>query len=334
MASIRKRGTRWQAQIRRNGHKAVIRSFAQKSDAVTWARQQEVSIDRGEYWAAPDRDQQQNLDDILRRYLLEVTPQKKGASSEAYRIKRLLKTDLSQLPLAKLSGSVIAAYRDKRLKEIAPASVRRELTILRHCIEKARREWGARLSDNPVAEIDMPKGDLPRVRRVTSEDMAKLFVGLKTTQNPNVSRIILFAAATGMRKSEILAVRWAHIAPDQRTLLIPDSKNGHPRTIPLSPAAISALPQKPPSQPAGDLVFPISSNALRLSWERLKQRSRIEDLRFHDLRHEAISRFFEMGLTIPEVSLISGHKDPRMLFRYTHLKANDVAEKLHNYMDL
>ena len=73
----------------------------------------------------------------------------------------------------------------------------------------------------------------------------------------------------------------------------------------------------------------MSANAVRLAWERLKNKANIKDLHFHDLRHEAISRFFEKGLSIPEVALISGHKDVRMLFRYTHLKAEDVLNKLN-----
>ncbi|MBU0799368.1 MAG: tyrosine-type recombinase/integrase [Alphaproteobacteria bacterium] len=75
-------------------------------------------------------------------------------------------------------------------------------------------------------------------------------------------------------------------------------------------------------------VFPLSDNATKLAWQRLAKRAKIENLRFHDLRHEAISRFFERGLSLPEVALISGHRDFRMLFRYTHLKAEDVAAKL------
>jgi integrase len=80
--------------------------------------------------------------------------------------------------------------------------------------------------------------------------------------------------------------------------------------------------------PSCEHVFPISANAVRLAWERVRQRARIKDLRFHDLRHEAISRFFEIGLSVPEVALISGHKDARMLFRYTQLRAENVAQKL------
>ena len=79
---------------------------------------------------------------------------------------------------------------------------------------------------------------------------------------------------------------------------------------------------------SANLPYVMSANAVRLAWDRLKKKGNIKDLHFHDLRHEAISRFFEKGLSIPEVALISGHKDVRMLFRYTHLKAEDILRKL------
>ena len=104
-------------------------------------------------------------------------------------------------------------------------------------------------------------------------------------------------------------------------MLIPQTKNGHPRTIPLTKRALYILNNT-------ELPFPYTANALKLAWNRLKKKGNIEDLHFHDLRHEAISRFFEKGLSIPEVALISGHKDVRMLFRYTHLKAEDILRKL------
>ena len=79
---------------------------------------------------------------------------------------------------------------------------------------------------------------------------------------------------------------------------------------------------------SANLPYAMSANAVRLAWDKLKKKGNIKDLHFHDLRHEAISRFFERGLSIPEVSLISGHQDVRMLFRYTHLKAKDILRKL------
>ena len=131
--------------------------------------------------------------------------------------------------------------------------------------------------------------------------------------------IIELAIETGMRRGELLNIKTEHIIG--RTLLISQTKNGYPRTIPLTNRALKILE-------SSDLPFAYSPNALRLAWERLKRNGNIIDLHFHDLRHEAISRFFEKGLSIPEVALISGHKDVRMLFRYTHLKATDLLMKL------
>ena len=134
-----------------------------------------------------------------------------------------------------------------------------------------------------------------------------------------------FALATAMRRGEILNMRWEHFVDGGRSLLIPKTKNGHARTIPLSPEAIKVLDCRD-AQTA--VVFPILANAFRLAWQRIKQRAGVEELRFHDLRHEAISRFFEMGLSVPEVALISGHRDPRMLFRYNHPMREQISRKL------
>ena len=124
---------------------------------------------------------------------------------------------------------------------------------------------------------------------------------------------------------------------ESKTALLPLTKNGEKRIVPLSPAALQVLHQRLETSQSSSLatsnllsgcVFPLSPNALRLAWDRMKVRAKIKNLRFHDLRHEAISRFFELGLSVPEVALISGHKDARMLFRYTHLRAEDVASKI------
>jgi len=110
-----------------------------------------------------------------------------------------------------------------------------------------------------------------------------------------------------------------------RYVRIPDSKNGHPRQVILTHKAIEVLRGLPPN--AGR-VFPMSPNALRLAWERIRRRAGCPDLHFHDLRHEAISRFFEMGLTTPEVASISGHRDIRMLMRYAHPMRQRIIEQM------
>jgi integrase len=134
-----------------------------------------------------------------------------------------------------------------------------------------------------------------------------------------------------MRRGEILSTAWKDLDLEKRIVRLEKTKNGYRREVPLTTEAIrifSELHEKAHIATKTDRIFSISANAVRLSWERLRRRAGIEDLHFHDLRHEAISRFFEMGLSIPEVALISGHKDHRMLLRYTHLRATDLAGKL------
>jgi integrase len=135
--------------------------------------------------------------------------------------------------------------------------------------------------------------------------------------------LITLAIETGMRRGELRSIRWKDVDQTARTIRILKTKNGHPRTIPLTPKAIEILASL---ERKDERVFPVTPNAVRLAWERLRKRAGLEDLRLHDLRHEAVSRFFEYGLTVPEVALISGHHDPRMLSRYTHLRPEKVAK--------
>ena len=132
-----------------------------------------------------------------------------------------------------------------------------------------------------------------------------------------------------MRRGEMLNMRWRDLSVATRTLRIPITKNGHPRTIPLSSGALATLRTLSDGGASGDeRILPITQDAAKMAWKRVVKQAGLADLRFHDLRHEAISRFFEKGLSVPEVALISGHRDPRMLFRYTHPRAEDIAAKL------
>lgn len=147
-------------------------------------------------------------------------------------------------------------------------------------------------------------------------------------RNKLVAPIIAFAVETGMRRGEILAIRWEHIDEAEYCLLIPETKNGRSRTIPLSPKALKILRAQTSKE---DRVFPISANALQLAWQRIRSRAGSDDLHFHDLHHEALSRLFEKGLTTAEVRLISGHRDARMLFRYVRAERRTIAAKLRSF---
>ena len=129
-----------------------------------------------------------------------------------------------------------------------------------------------------------------------------------------------------MRRGELLGLERQHLKVNNRTVYLPMTKNGDSRTVPLSTRAIATLNDLPVH--ISGKVFPLSETALRGLWGRASRRAGIKGLHFHDLRHEGTSRLFEKGLNIMEVSAITGHKDLKMLKRYTHLKAEDLALKL------
>ncbi len=327
MATFRRRGTKWQAQIRLQGHASMSRTFTTKRDAEIWARQIEASIERGDLPGSQAELKTVTLLQMLERYEATVTPLKKGEASERYRLRALQNHPIARLSLNKLTPAMVTIYRDDRLRSVSASSVRRELAILQHCLEVARNEWGVALQQNPVSKIGKPAQGRARERRVTVEELERLRVALAKCRNGLLSNIIQFAIHTGMRRGEILSIRWSDINFDANTAHLADTKNGEARTVPLSSLALAALPATD-NRATDERVFPLSPNAVRLAWERLKRRAGVNDLHFHDLRHEAISRFFELGLSIPEVALISGHRDFKMLFRYTHLRPADVAKKL------
>lgn len=324
MATIRKRGSSWQTQVRREGYPSLSKTFASKADAAAWARDQERSIDRAELPTTARELKGVTVGDLLRRYKETVTPTKRGAGPEQYRIKTLLSHSFAQVALNKLSPATIARYRDDRLKLVQSGTVRRELAIVQHCFEVAKKEWGLPITTNPVQQITVPEAQKPRERRLEDNE-SNILASAASASAWYLQPLISLAIETGMRRGELLSIRWKDVDLSGPTIRILKTKNGHPRTIPLTPKAVEILSLL---ERKDDRVFPVTPNAVRLAWERLRKRAGLEDLRLHDLRHEAVSRFFEYGLTVPEVALISGHRDPRMLSRYTDLRPEKVAEKL------
>lgn len=325
MASIRKRSSSWQVQVRRDGFPPLSKTFSSKADAVAWAREKERAIDLAEIPTTLRDLKGITVGDLLLRYEQSVTPAKRGANVEQYRLRTLRSHSIASIALSKLSPAFIASYRDDRLMVVQSGTVRRELAILQHCFEVARREWGLALGNNPVKQITLPDCAKPRERRLEDGEADSIFGALSRSSPWYLKPLIVLAIETGMRRGELISILWKDVDLNARTVRVTKTKNGHPRTVPLSPTAIGTLDSLLRNHAR---VFPVSSNAVRLAWERLRKQAEVADLRLHDLRHEAVSRFFELGLSTPEVALISGHRDPRMLTRYTHLRPETVAAKL------
>jgi integrase len=326
MATVTKRGGRWFAQVRRQGHQHLHRTFSTKGEALRWAREQEAQMDGRAAvpeWRALKRT---TLRCVVQRYLAEVTPKKRSQETERLRLGKLMRHPICDLPLDKLTPAALAAYRDHRLVSVKPGTVRRELSLIHHALDVSGREWGLRLPTNPVSLVRQPLLNNARDRRLERGDAERLANALAECRNPLINAAVWLAIETGLRRAELLGLEWRYINTEQRTAYIPWSKTGRSRTIPLTGAALKILDDLEGSSTGR--VFPMTANALRLSWQRVRNRAGLKELRFHDLRHEALSRFAEMGLNLPELAVISGHRDARMLLRYTHVQPSALALKL------
>src|SRR5262249_47299246 len=294
--------SRWQVQVRRQGHQ-LSRTFRLRTDAESWARQVEADLDRGGLPADSRTLRSHTLADLLRRYVAEVVPRKRSANREVYMLRVILRHAIARVSLHLLTTTEIARYCNDRLALVKSDTVRRELAIVRHCIEVARKEWGFVLPSNPFQQVRMPRAGNPRERRAYPGELEKLLKACEASRCRWLPAVIQMAVETGMRRGELLAMRWDDVDLEARTVLLRNTKNGLPRTVPLSPRALNVIKDMPR---CGPTVFTMSANALRLAWERLRRRAGVLELRFHDLRHEAVSRLFEKGLNVPEVAMISG----------------------------
>ena len=324
MASIRKFRGKFNVQIRRQGYPSISRTFANLTTAKRWASATEADMERNLHVVIPDNT---TVGELLGRYEEEISPTHKSHQVEKYRL-QTLKEHLGDKRVSTFSPALLCKYRDTRLKAVSPASLKRELTILSSVLSIAIKEWGIGIQQNPVSMVSLPKIARGRDRRLESGEEEKLL-----SASGELKRLIILALETGMRRGEILNIKKSHIDFARQTLLIPLTKTDTPRTIPLSSKAIAVLrEQLRGSEKVISIgvttLFSYTARGLSGAFLRLSRRHKIENLHFHDLRHEATSRFFEKGLNPVEVATITGHKDTRMLMRYTHLRAEDLVKRL------
>jgi integrase/predicted RNase H-like HicB family nuclease len=274
------------------------------------------------------------LKTALARYQKSISILKKGYEQEKYRISQVSNSPLGTMNLRSIDSHHIATYRDQRLqqlnkktgKAISPSTVRLEMSLLSNFFDIARIVWGVR-KDNPVKNVRKPKPAPGRTRRLTPREERKIMRYCYDYKNQELIAIIELALETAMRQGEILGLQWQNIDFFKRVAHLPDTKNGTSRDVPLSVKAKNTLLGLE-NRMQGN-AFKLTSRGLKSAWRQMMLKLEIEDLRFHDLRHEAVSRLFELStLDMMEVAAISGHKSLSMLKRYTHLKAQTLVKKL------
>lgn len=271
------------------------------------------------------------------QYRARVSILKKGYAQEVYRIEQICRSFLGEKITRDITSVDIATYRDQRLlainprtkRTLAPSTVRLEMSLLSNYFDIGRIEWGI-CDTNPVANVKKPKAPPGRDRRLTAREERLILRYCHAHSNPDLYSIVVIALETAMRQGEILNLRWEHLTLKSRIAHLPETKNGTKRDVPLSIKARDALIRigvKPKGR-----VFGYTSHGLKTTWRVMLLKLTINDLHFHDLRHEAISRLFELNsLDMMEVAAISGHKSLSMLKRYTHLKAARLVKKLEGH---
>lgn len=321
MATFRKLPSgKWQAQIARNGIRKSS-SFATKREAQDWAARQEYLVTNAEL-----PQTKLTLKDAFDRYAREESPKRRGERWEVVRLERLSSDKIADKRLADLEPADFAEWRDRRAKEVAPATVRREMTLMSSVLTTARREWGL-ISHNPISDIRKPASPPPRDRRVSTDEIDKLIKAGGTDLTKAQARAVhafRFAVETAMRAGEIVGLTDKAVDRNTRVATLPRTKNGTARKVPLSTAALGLLDELPETD--GPL-FDLSSQQIDAMFRKARDKSEIEDLRFHDSRHEAITRLAKK-VDVLSLARMVGHKDVKMLMIYYNETAEELAQRL------
>lgn len=341
MATIRKRSGNWTVSIRKKGYDPLYGTFDTKAEAEAWAAEIESSMRKRSFIDTSAADQN-TLRDILERYSKEISTTKKGVVQEQSKIKMICKHDIVDKTLSTLTSSDVAGYRDDRLKgygevkKVGEKTTREELNLINHALKIANAEWHITLPrGNPAADVRKPSGSKgKRDRRLKLNknkkrcEYSRLILSAKKIDNKIESAIIL-AIETAMRRTELATLTWSNVNLRKRIAYLDETKNGDSRDVPLSTTAVNLLKElKKQNKDLDQTVLAMSPDFITHTFIKVCKDANIVDFHWHDLRHEATSRLFELGLNEMEVSTITGHKTLQMLKRYTHLKASDLVKKL------
>lgn len=384
MANFTQRANgKWQAKIRRKGWPDQSKAFQTLEAAQQWARATEREMDIGAFINRNDAEKT-TFADASARYIKDVLPSKRSGDRDVYKIKRLVER-FGPFSLASISSAMLSAYRDERLKAVAPQTVVHELNMISRIFTACVMDWDIALPQGiPTTTVRKPPVHNDRDRRLEPVEWELLSASLTNCASPFPLAAAEFAIETAARQSEIVSLVWQEVDLQRQTARLRGvnggkTKNGDAyRDIPLSSRAVAILSRLP--RAIKGKVFPTSQNALKLSWQRSVDRARqsyiheklqialsesgfdeksiaaeiraliyhkkapapkvlqllarikasdntLDDLHFHDLRHEATTRLAEK-LQLHELMKVTGHKSSAMLARYYHPKASDLALKL------
>lgn len=328
-------------------------SFNTRAEAKRWGLQREAAIRLGHPLVAPPptppkpatQSQQTNpkliqtensrtLRDVLQRYRRDVSTTKLSRRWEEIKLNKFCTYPLADKTLEELGPEHLAAWRDQRLKEVSSSTVRRELTLIGHALEIARKEWRW-IEANPSKDCRKPADNKHRVQKISDSDVDKLLQALKyvrgtvpANKQQEVGLALLLALETACRGGELLSLVRDHIHLEHCYFHLPTSKNGESRDVPLSPVAIQLVQLMLQKPVRGDgKLFSVNVAIKDALFRRAKNKAGLKHINFHDSRRTATTRLSETFNPL-ELSRITGHKNLGQLLTYYQKSASELAKKM------
>lgn len=319
MASIKRHGDKWRAQVFKGGVRRSKVHSTQKA-ARAWAAREEMLLDQRAGLSG-------NLpfSDVLDRYESEVSIHKTSYEWEARRIAWLKRQEFASKAIADLTPEDFATWRDARMGNVGAATISRDMNLISAVLHRARREWRM-IDKSPLSDVTRPKQPEARDRRPTEAEMqAMRFVagGDLTKISGRVYLAFEFACETAMRAGEIAMLSCDNLSYDKRVAHLPVTKNGSARDVPLSSKAVAMLQ----SLPDQELLFNVTAEQISSNFAKIRKKANVSGLTFHDSRREGTSRLAKK-LHVLELAKVTGHKDIKMLMVYFEETAEQLARKL------
>jgi integrase len=336
MASIQKRNGSYRARIKRVGQTTLSKTFDSRLEAQRWAKftQAQLTLSLHEETKSPSGDGV-SFEEAAQSYIKNHSIHKKIVRCETSRLNILIKR-WNGLTVAQVDKKAVLVLRDELLKKgRSGETVNHYFNTISKLFQMLNDEWDLEIP-NPIKGIKRMPPSQGRTKRVNTELESLLLSGCEQLSLPLLRSIIEFAIQTGMRRGELMGLTWTDIDLPNRKAYLHQTKNGEPRQVPLTSQAIGILEALTKDE---EKVFPMGMDALRSQFGRLKEHIKgqwngvgtnpFDDLRFHDLRHEALSRLSDLGLNVIELSHISGHRTLGMLKRYTHPSHEAILNKIN-----
>lgn len=321
----------YRVRIRMKGGQCFDRSFRSKTLAKKWKRDMESAIEHDRY-EFTNPATKHTLADLINLYIERVLPGKLRNAKNVLRHLTWWKEELGHLLLAQVRPSIIAEKREELLagfvrsgKLRSPTTVVRYLSSLSHVFSKAVKEWEW-MRENPIFKIEKPKQAQGRKRVLTEEEQQRLLQACQESGSKDLFLIVALALGTGMRKGEIMGLRWRNIQLGEPTgtIVLERTKNGRSRSVLITGLLLGLLQERHKQQRADSLVFPSPNYPnqpvdIRSAWERALQKAGIEGFVFHGLRHQAASQAATIENSPLVIGELLGHQTLQMTRHYVHL---------------